>query len=124
MKSLATIKKYLKCYDNSNKLMVGKMENETAAVAIEDFVGLKPKMYSYLVDDNNKHKKGKGANRNIVATISHKKYKDALLNKKCLRHSINRIKSKDHKIGTCQINKISLSCVDDKILIKNIDIMD
>ena len=94
MKILAMVKKYLKCYDNSNKLMVGKMENETAAVAIEDFAGLKPKMYSYLIDDNNKHKKGKGANRNIVATISHNKYKDALLNKKCLRHQLIGLKVK------------------------------
>ena len=29
------------------------------------------------------------------------------------------IQSKDHKIGTYQINKISLSCLEDKIYIKN-----
>ena len=33
-----------KYYDNSNKLVVGKMKDETAGVAIEEFVGLKPKM--------------------------------------------------------------------------------
>ena len=49
-------------YYNSNKLEVGKMKNETAGVAIEEFVGLKPKMYSYLVDDNSEHKKAKGIN--------------------------------------------------------------
>ena len=32
--------------------MVGKIEDETAGVAIEEFLGLKPKMYSYLVDDH------------------------------------------------------------------------
>ena len=32
-------------YDNSNKLVVGKMKDETTGVAIEEFVGLKPKMY-------------------------------------------------------------------------------
>ena len=46
-----------------------------------------------------KHKKAKGVNKNIVATISHSENKDDLLNKKCLRHSVNRIQSKDHKIG-------------------------
>ena len=46
-----------KYYDNSNKLVVGQMKDETTGVAIEEFVGLKPKMYSYLVDDNNEHKK-------------------------------------------------------------------
>ena len=58
-------------------------------------------------------------NINIVATISCKEYKDVLLNKKCLRHFMNRIQSKDHKIGTYEINKISLSCFDDKIWIEN-----
>ena len=60
-----------KYYDNSNKLVFGKMKNETAGVAIEAFIWLKPKMYSYLVNDNSEYKKAKCVNRNIVATISH-----------------------------------------------------
>ena len=48
-----------KYYDNSNKLVVGKMKDETACVATEEFVGLKPKMSSYFVNDNRKHKKQK-----------------------------------------------------------------
>ena len=107
-----------KYYDNSKKLVIGKMKNKTAGVAIEEFVGLKSKMYSYLVNDNSEHKEAKGMNRNAVATISHNEYKDVLLNKKCLRHSMNRIQSKDHKTGTYEINKISLSCFDDKIYIQ------
>ena len=80
--------------DDSNKLVIGKMKEKTRGVVIKEFVGLKPKMYSFLVD-NNQHKKAKGVNRNVVATISHNEYKDALLNKKCLRHhSIDRIQSK------------------------------
>ena len=42
----------------------------------------------------------------VVATISHNEYKDVLLNKKFLRHSVNRIQSKDHKIGNYDL-KIS-----------------
>ena len=58
MKILAAIKKMfdlsnystkLKYYDNSNKSVVGKIKDETASVAIEESVGLKPKMYSYLI---------------------------------------------------------------------------
>ena len=52
-------------------------------------------------------------------TISHNEYKDVLLNKKCLRRSVNRIQSKDHKIETYEIDKISLPCFDDKIYIQN-----
>ena len=81
------------------------MKGETGGAAIEEFVGLKPKMYSFLVDDNKKHKKAKGVNKNVVATISHNKYKDTLLNIKCLRHSMNRIQIKDHRIGTYEIIK-------------------
>ena len=62
------------------------MKDETAGVAIEEFVGLKPKTYSYLVNDNSEHKKAKCVNRNVVATRTHNKYKDVLLNTKCLIH--------------------------------------
>ena len=65
-------------------------------------------MHSYLVNDNSEHKKPKGVNRYVVATISHNKYKDVLLHKKCLRHLMNRIQTKDHKIKTYEMNKISL----------------
>ena len=78
------------------------MKDETAGVAIEEFVGLKPKMYSSLVDDNSEHKKAKGVNKNVVATISHIEY-NVLLNNKCLRHLMNRIKIKNHRTGTYEI---------------------
>ena len=105
--------------DNSNKLVVDKMKEETDGVAIEEFAGLKPQMYSYLVDDNSEHKKAKGVNKNVVATISHNEYKNILLNKKYLRHSMTSIQSKDHRIGSFEINKIYLSCFDDKTYIQN-----
>ena len=108
-----------KYYDNLNKLLVGEMRDKSAGVMSEEFVGLKPKMYSYLVDDNSEHKKAKGVNKNVVATISHNEYKGVLLNKKCLRHAMNRTQNKDHRIGICKINKISLSRYDDKIYIQN-----
>ena len=104
-----------KYYDNLNKLVIGKMKVETGGVANEEFIGLKPKMYSCFVD-NYKHKKAQGVNKNVVATIRLNEYKDVLLNKKCIRHSMNRIQSKDHRIGTYEINKISLSCFDDKTM--------
>ena len=108
-----------KYYDDSNKLVIGKMKDETGGVAIKESVGLKPKMYLFFVDDNSEHQKAKGGNRNVVAIISHNEYKNVLLNNKCLRHSMNRIQSKDHRIGTYDSNKISLSCFDDKISIQN-----
>ena len=45
-----------KYYDDTNKLMVGKMKDETAGVAIKELVGLKPKMY-FFIDESSEHKK-------------------------------------------------------------------
>ena len=45
-----------KYYDDSNKLVVGKMKDKTVGVAIEEFVGLKPNMYLTLVYKNSEHK--------------------------------------------------------------------
>ena len=95
------------------------MNDETRGVVIQEFVGLKQKMYSILVD-NNGHKKAKGVNRNVVAILRNNKYNDALLIDKYLRHPINI----DHRIGTYEINKISFSCFDDKIKFKTMDMMD
>ena len=96
-------------YDNSNKLVVGKMQDET--VGVEEFVALKPIMYLYLVDDNNEHNNAKGIKKNVVATIGHNEYKNTLLNEKCLRQSMGRIQSK--------FISIFLPCFDDKIYIQN-----
>ena len=48
-----------KYYDNSNKLELAKMKDETGDVAIEEFVRLEPKIYSFLVG-NSEHEKSKG----------------------------------------------------------------
>ena len=45
-----------KYYDVSNKLLIGKMKDETGAIAIAEFVGLKLKKYSFLAY-NSEHKK-------------------------------------------------------------------
>ena len=104
-------------YDNSNKLVIRKLKDETGGAAIEEFIGLKPQIYSLLVD-NSEHKKAKGVNKNVVSTINHTEYKDFSLNNNCIRHSMNSIQNKDDIIGTYEINEISLSCFDDKMYIQ------
>ena len=46
-------------------------------------------------------------------------FKDTLFNKKMIRHKMSRIQGKKHKIGTCEIKKISLSVLDDKRFVLN-----
>ena len=80
------------------------MKDEIAGIAIKEFAWLRPKMYSFLID-NSEHKKARGVNRNVVETKSHNEYKDVLLNNKCMRHSMNRIQNNSHRIGTYEISK-------------------
>ena len=38
--------------DNPDKLVIWKLKDETEGVTIESCIGLKPRMYSFLVDDD------------------------------------------------------------------------
>ena len=87
-KEMLVLTNYLtksKCYDDSSKVVIGKKTVETRSVVIEEFVGFNANMYSFLVDNNSKHKKAKGVDRNVVATISDNEYEDILMNNKCIR---------------------------------------
>ena len=73
-----------KYYDNSNTLVVGKMKDAKGSVAIEEFVGLEPKMFLILVSNSSEYKKAKGVNKNVVPKITHNEYKYNFLNKNSL----------------------------------------
>ena len=74
-----------KHYNDSNKLLVGKMKDQKRGITIKEFVRLKPKIYSFLVDNNNGPDKANDVNKISVARISHSKYKVYLLNMRYLR---------------------------------------
>ena len=67
-------------------------------------------MYSIKNIDGKEHNTAKGVS---IAT-EFDKFKDVLFNKKFIRHKMKRIQSKKHKLGTYEIDKIYLSCFDDK----------
>ena len=95
------------------------MKDQTEDIAIEKFVGLKAKIYRFLVDDYSENTKANGVNRTVIATISHNQYRNVLLNNICLRDPMNRIQSKGHRIGTYKISKTSMSCFDHKTCIQS-----
>ena len=67
-------------------------------------------MYSIRKTDAKEHNTAKGVS---IAT-EFDEFKDVLFNKKIIRQKMKRIQSKKHKLGTQGIDKISLSCFDDK----------
>ena len=86
------------------------MKDEFNGLKIIEFVGLKTKMYSLISVDDREVNKAKGINKKL----RHKEYVDVLFNKNVVRHNMKIIQSKLHDIGTYDVYKISLSCVDDK----------
>ena len=54
----------------------------------------------------------------------HNEYEGVFLNNKCLRHSKNRIQSKDHRTGPYEIKKIHRPIFLTKYMFKTMDIMD
>ena len=86
------------------------MKDEFDVVIVIEFVGLKSKMHSLKKID------GKECNTARVMSIATEfdKFKDVLFNEKIIRHKIKRIQNKKHKLGMYEIDKISLSCFDDK----------
>ena len=52
--------------------------------------------------------------KGVSIAIEFNKFKGVLFNEKIIRQKMKRIQSKKHKLGTYEIDKISLSCFDDK----------
>ena len=67
-------------------------------------------MYSIKKIDDKEHNRAKGES---IAT-EFNDFKDVLFDKKIIRHKMKRIQCKKHKLGTYEIDKISLSCFDNK----------
>ena len=102
-------------FDKTNKKVIGKFKDEAAGVPICEFVGLRSKMYSYIKDDQKGGKTAKGIKKNVIKNdIKHENYKQTLLENKQMYHKMKTIRSNNHKLGSYEINKVSLSCFDDK----------
>ena len=49
-----------------NKKKIGFMKDELGGRIIKEFIGLRPKCYSYLTDGGNVDKKAKGTKRCVI----------------------------------------------------------
>ena len=107
-------------FNKTNKKVIGKFKDEAAGIPITEFVGLRSKMYSYIKDNQKGGKTAKGIKKNTIKNeIRHENYKEVLFNNKQIHHKIKTIRSSKHQLGSYEINKVSLSCFDDKRYISN-----
>ena len=108
-------------FDNSDYQENSPYHDKTnKGIPIVEFVGLKYKMYSYIKNDEKGRKTAKGIKRNVIKNdLKHEDYKNVLLNNEQLQHKMKTMRSQKHQLGSYEINKISLSCFDDKRYIHN-----
>ena len=72
-------------------------------------------MYSYIKDNGNASKTAKGVKKDIKRkNIKHEDCKNVLFNNEQMHHQMKTIRSNHHQLGSYELNKISLSCFDDK----------
>jgi hypothetical protein len=102
---------------------VGYFKSETGSARIKEFVGLRAKVYSYLMegeeDDTAQHLRAKGVGKGALCKMYHEAYKECIFNQNEVNKiqqevTVPLIRSTDHKVQSLQVNKIGLSCNDTK----------
>ena len=98
-----------------NKKIIGMFKDEVAGKQITHFVGLRPKLYSYKVEDEVELKKCKGIKKNVVKkSLDFDDYVKCLFTGEKELRSMKIIRSEKHDIYSKEVNKIALSNEDDK----------
>ena len=98
-----------------NKKVIGAFKDEVAGKQITHFVGLRPKLYSYKVEDEKDFKKCKGIKKNVVKkSIDFDDYVKCLFSGEKEMRKMKIIRSEKHDIYSKEVNKIALSNEDDK----------
>ena len=99
----------------SNKKVLGMFKDGAGGKIIDEFVGLRAKLYSYKMLEGKESKKCKGVKKSVVKeSITHENYKNCLFTGKEQLRKMNVIRSHRHDIYTEEVNKIALSSSDDK----------
>jgi len=106
-----------------NKKVIGMLKDEVGGKVggkqIEEFVGLRAKLYSYKMFEGEETKICKGIKKaEIKTSITHEDYKDCLFTRREQLRSMNVIRSHLHEVYAEEVNKIALSADDDKRIIQ------
>ena len=101
-----------------NKKVIGLMKDELGGRIMTEFITLRPKAYTYLIDNGKEDKKAKGTKKCVIKRmIKFDDYKKCLLNGEVILKSQQRFRSKGHDVYTENINKIALNNNDDKRIV-------
>ena len=95
--------------------MLGTFKDEAVGEVIDEFVGLRAKLYSYKMLEGEESKKCKGVKKSVVKkSITHEEYKKCLFTGKEQLRKMNVIRSHMHEVYKEEVNKVALCPIDDK----------
>lgn len=98
-----------------NKKVIGLMKDECNGHIMSEFIGLRSKMYSILIQNEKLIKKAKGVKSRVVKNvITFDDYRECLFNEKIINCEQNNIRSRLHIVRTEKQKKVALSPYDDK----------
>ena len=98
--------------------MIGKFKDEVGGKQITHFVSLRPRFYTFKVEEKGETRKAKGVKKNVIKkSLSFEDYKKCLFTEDELMKEMNIIRSQNHDIYSMTVNKVALSANDDKRLI-------
>ena len=81
------------------KKVTGLIKDELGVKIMTEFAALRPKTYSYLMDDGNSDKKAKGKKKCVIKRVLKFNYcKDCLLNNEIILKSQQRFKGEAHNV--------------------------
>ena len=98
-----------------NKMVLGMFKDEVNGKVIDEFVGLRAKLYSFIMFEGEETKKCKGVKKSVVKkSITHEDYKKCLFTGDAQLREMSVIRSYKHVVYTEVVNKIALCSRDDK----------
>ena len=101
-----------------NKKVIGVFKDEVAGRQITNFVGLRPKLYSFKIEEDREVKKCKGVKKNVIKKkLDFDDYVKCLFTGEKEMRSMKIIRSEKHDIYSKEVNKIALSNEDDKRIV-------
>ena len=101
-------------YNTDNHLVPGKMKDEMGGKIIDEFVGLRSKMYSVTVQNQQDKKAAKGFLRSIQKDIRHEDYLRCIDETTDLSFTGHKIHQEHHQIFLSEVTKKGLCAYNDK----------
>ena len=99
-------------YDASRAFIPGLFKDEMGGKLIDEFCGLRSKMYSILNYDGGNKKTGNGIAAQVKNDqITHEDYRNSLLNQEVRYHLATKIMQKNHNLHTVDFAKKNIESV-------------